>query len=99
MSTAATSIGQTVESEDAAARTSTGISDELQMAQEMDDDEEEGVMDNGKAAHDAEAVSSVAQEAIALAQTKHQLKMTQQEERDASALFSKVWLSFLCLLV
>ena len=99
MSTMATGIGQTVEWEDAAARTSTGVSDELQMAQEMEDDEEEGVMDDGKAAHDAEAVSSVAQEAIALAQTKHQLKMTQQEERDASALFSKVRVSFLCLLV
>jgi len=68
------------------------------MAQEMEDDEEEGVMDDGKAAHDVEAVSSVAQEAIALAQTKHQLKMTQQEERDASTLFAKVRLS-LCLLV
>jgi hypothetical protein len=58
-------------------------------------------MDDGKAAHDAEAVSSVAQEAIALAQTKHQLKMTQQEERDAWALTRHVatrWNSdFACL--
>lgn len=97
--TAATSIGQAVELDEAAARTSTDVSDELQIAQEMEDDEEEGVMDDGKAAHDAEAVSSVAQEAIALAQSEHKLKMTQQEERDASGLFSKVQLSFLCLLV
>ncbi|KAJ6619310.1 hypothetical protein B0H10DRAFT_1793912 [Mycena sp. CBHHK59/15] len=52
--------------------------------------DEEGVMDEGKAAHDEATIRSIKGQAIAEASTKYGLQMTPHEERSALTIFPKV---------
>ena len=62
----------------------------LEVVHEVGDDHIEGVLDNGKDAHDLEAVCSVKKQALALAASDHWLTMDKQEEQDALSVFPKV---------
>jgi hypothetical protein len=62
----------------------------LEIVQEVGDDNDEGILDDGKEAHDKEAINSVKKQAIQLAETDFRLTVEKPGEQDALLLFLKV---------
>jgi hypothetical protein len=70
----------------------------LEIVREVGDDNDEGILDDGKEAHDKETVNSVKKQAIQLAEIDFGLTIEKQGEQDALLLFPKVSLcASLCI--